>query len=79
MWKLKIPQWKTHTHTKILIIGLIWIGILVSFVTIGNVYDYRENADKIIIALTVGGAGMFLINIVRIIKTKKFDIKEEGK
>ena len=64
-------KWRTRTHTKILILGLIWIGILVSIVTVGNVFLYRQNAAPIITALTLGGAGMFLINVVRVIKTPK--------
>ena len=64
-------KWRTRTHTKILILGLIWIGILVSVVTVGNVFSYRQNAAPIITALTLGGAGMFLINVVRAIKTPK--------
>lgn len=63
--------WKTRTHTKILIIGLLWIGLLVSAVTLGNIFQYRPNAGPIIIALTVGGAGMFLINIYRVVQEKK--------
>jgi hypothetical protein len=76
--------WKTRTHTKILILGLIWIGILVSAVTIGNVFKYRENSAPIITALTIGGAGMFLTNIIRTLKEKKSDLvdpapeKKEG-
>ena len=64
-------KWRTRTHTKILIVGLIWIGVLVSSVTVGNVIAYRANAAPIITALTVGGAGMFLINIYRTLKTPK--------
>ncbi|HBF39764.1 MAG TPA: hypothetical protein DDW50_20930 [Firmicutes bacterium] len=64
-------MWKTRTHTKILIIGLIWIGLLVSAVTIGNIFMFRSNAGPIIIALTIGGAGMFLINIYRVVQENK--------
>lgn len=60
--------WKTHTHTKVLILGLIVIGILVAATVIGNLFSYRANAAEIITALTVGGAGMFVINVVRQIK-----------
>lgn len=53
-----------------MIIGLIIIGILVSVVVIGNAIVYRPNAAPLVNALTIGGAGMFLINIYRVLKEK---------
>lgn len=70
-------MWKTRTRTKIVIIALLWIGILITFLVVGlpllglkykQLIAYRENISAIIIALTTGGAGMFVINAISIAK-----------
>lgn len=63
-----------RTGTRITIIALIWIALLVTFLVIGlplltikfpHLLPYRENISVIIISLTTGGAGMFMINEIR--------------
>jgi hypothetical protein len=61
-------MWKTRTRTKILVIALIWLGLLITAIVIGNLFAYRENAAAIIGALTGGGGFMFVFHVLTVSK-----------
>jgi hypothetical protein len=72
-----------RTGTKVMLIALIWIGALITFLTVGlplltikwpHLLPYRENISVIVISLTSGGAGMFIMNEIR----KAFENTKSG-